>query len=65
LKEERGKKLTSCIYRDRRKLTFYFEAEYRIDFRELVRELFKTYKTRIWMCVVTPPISVKDIEALN
>ncbi|KAI8876598.1 PSP1-domain-containing protein [Backusella circina FSU 941] len=35
---------------DRRKLTFYFNAEKRIDFRELVRELFKIYKTRIWMC---------------
>lgn len=34
---------------DRRKLTFFFEAENRIDFRELVRELFKIYKTRIWM----------------
>ncbi|KAF1803846.1 PSP1 C-terminal conserved region-domain-containing protein [Mucor lusitanicus] len=35
---------------DRRKLTFYFKANERIDFRELVRELFKIYKTRIWMC---------------
>lgn len=35
--------------RDRRKLTFYFTAERRVDFRELVRELFKVYKTRIWM----------------
>lgn len=34
---------------DRRKLTFYFVAERRIDFRELVRDLFKIYKTRIWM----------------
>ncbi|KAI0757445.1 PSP1-domain-containing protein [Daedaleopsis nitida] len=34
---------------DRRKLTFYFIAEKRIDFRELVRELFRLYKTRIWM----------------
>ncbi|KAI9478482.1 MAG: PSP1-domain-containing protein [Benjaminiella poitrasii] len=34
---------------DRRKLTFYFIAEKRVDFRELVRELFKLYKTRIWM----------------
>lgn len=32
---------------DRRKLTFYFIAERRIDFRELVRDLFKIYKTRI------------------
>lgn len=37
---------------DRRKLTFYFVADRRIDFRELVRELFKIYKTRIWMCAV-------------
>ncbi|ORZ21683.1 PSP1 C-terminal conserved region-domain-containing protein [Absidia repens] len=37
---------------DRRKLTFYFVADQRIDFRELVRELFKNYKTRIWMCAL-------------
>ncbi|KAI9300779.1 PSP1 C-terminal conserved region-domain-containing protein [Cunninghamella echinulata] len=37
---------------DRRKLTFYFLADQRIDFRELVRELFKIYKTRIWMCAL-------------
>ncbi|KAJ1922272.1 hypothetical protein H4219_000134 [Mycoemilia scoparia] len=42
---------------DRRKLTFYFIAEKRIDFRELVRDLFKTYKTRIWMCAVNTDIS--------
>ena len=29
-------------FRDRRKLTFYFVAEKRIDFRELVRELFRS-----------------------
>ncbi|KAI7870992.1 PSP1 C-terminal conserved region-domain-containing protein [Spinellus fusiger] len=34
---------------DRRKLTFYFIADKRVDFRELVRDLFKLYKTRIWM----------------
>ena len=34
---------------DRNKLTFFFEAEGRIDFRELVRDLFSIYKTRIWM----------------
>ena len=37
---------------DRNKLTFYFAAEKRIDFRELVRDLFRIYKTRIWMCAV-------------
>lgn len=34
---------------DRHKLTFFFEANTRIDFRELVRDLFSIYKTRIWM----------------
>lgn len=34
---------------DRNKLTFFFEAEGRVDFRELVRDLFSIYKTRIWM----------------
>ncbi|KAI7880628.1 PSP1-domain-containing protein [Lichtheimia hyalospora FSU 10163] len=38
---------------DKRKLTFYFVAERRVDFRELVRDLFKLYKTRIWMCAVS------------
>ncbi|KAJ2487227.1 hypothetical protein EV174_000634 [Coemansia sp. RSA 2320] len=38
---------------DRRKLTFYFTADRRVDFRELVRELFKHFKTRIWMCQQT------------
>ena len=43
------------LYRDRRKLTFHFIAEERVDFRELVRELFKLYKTRIWMCAAKHP----------
>ena len=34
---------------DRHKLVFFFEANHRIDFRELVSELFSLYKTRIWM----------------
>lgn len=37
---------------DRNKLTFYFKSTKRIDFRELVKELYKTYTTRIWMCAV-------------
>ncbi|GAA6029085.1 hypothetical protein JCM8097_001586 [Rhodosporidiobolus ruineniae] len=35
---------------DRRKLTFYYTAEQRVDFRELVRELFRIWKTRVWLC---------------
>lgn len=34
---------------DRHKLTFYFESDRRVDFRELVSDLFALYKTRIWM----------------
>ncbi|KAI8646475.1 PSP1 C-terminal conserved region-domain-containing protein [Parasitella parasitica] len=45
---------------DRRKLTFYFVAEKRVDFRELVRELFKLYKTRIWMCAVNSIVQLKN-----
>lgn len=37
---------------DRRKLTFFYVADQRVDFRDLVRDLFRTYKTRIWMCAV-------------
>ncbi|KAG8927871.1 hypothetical protein FRC01_006787 [Tulasnella sp. 417] len=40
---------------DRRKLTFYFVSDRRIDFRELVRELFRLYKTRIWMACLQGP----------
>jgi len=32
---------------DRKKLTFYFTAEKRVDFRSLVRDLASTFKTRI------------------
>lgn len=34
---------------DRKKLTFYYRADKRVDFRELVRELYKIYRARIWM----------------
>ncbi|KAI9309154.1 PSP1 C-terminal conserved region-domain-containing protein [Cunninghamella echinulata] len=49
---------------DRRKLTFFFISDRRIDFRELVRELFKIYKTRIWMCAVNTNTTIipSDIE---
>jgi hypothetical protein len=46
---------------DRHKLTFFFEADKRIDFRDLVSELFSLYKTRIWMQQVdTSTISPHD-----
>lgn len=40
---------------DFKKLIFYYFAEFkRIDFRGLIKELFKIYKTRIWLCAVLP-----------
>ncbi|KAF9083963.1 hypothetical protein BGX23_010949 [Mortierella sp. AD031] len=50
---------------DRRKLTFYFTAERRIDFRELVRDLFKMYKTRIWMYALSPSMASASNSALQ
>jgi cell fate regulator YaaT (PSP1 superfamily) len=41
-------KLVDVEYQfDRNKLTFYFTAEHRVDFRALVRDLASEYKTRI------------------
>jgi len=37
-------------------------ADKRIDFRELVRELFKVYKTRIWMCLVDEKVVKKLVK---
>eukprot|EP00667_Euglena_gracilis_P012606 EG_transcript_12955 len=34
---------------DRKKLTFYYDAGERQDFRALVCDLYKTYRARIWM----------------
>lgn len=42
------------LYSDYRKLTFYYYAEEYINFNELVTDLFKVYKTRIWMSAINP-----------
>lgn len=34
---------------DRKKLTFYYQSQHRLDFRTLVRDLYKTFRARIWM----------------
>lgn len=34
---------------DRHKITIYYDSPVRIDFRELVRDLFSSFKARIWM----------------
>jgi cell fate regulator YaaT (PSP1 superfamily) len=45
---------------DRNKLTIFFTAERRVDFRELVRELARTFRTRIEL----KQIGVRDEAAL-
>lgn len=37
---------------DKKKLTFFYDAQQRLDFRELVRDLYKTFRARIWMELV-------------
>lgn len=34
---------------DRKKLTFYYQSQHRLDFRNLVKDLYKTFHARIWM----------------
>lgn len=36
-----------CLDRDRRKLTFYFKADKRVDFRDLTKENFRIFKVRL------------------
>lgn len=43
--------ILNCEYQwDMKKITFYFRSDRRIDFRDLLKDLFKLFKTRIWMC---------------
>ncbi|KAL2868845.1 ribosomal L15-domain-containing protein [Aspergillus lucknowensis] len=39
---------------DWKKLTFYYFADSYINFNSLVTDLFKVYKTRIWMSAINP-----------
>jgi PSP1 C-terminal conserved region len=40
------------LHRDWKKLTFYYFADAYINFNSLVTDLFKVYKTRIWMSAI-------------
>eukprot|EP00754_Rhynchopus_humris_P018572 Rhum_TRINITY_DN14606_c17_g1::Rhum_TRINITY_DN14606_c17_g1_i1::g.104193::m.104193 len=37
---------------DLKKLTFYYRSETRQDFRDLIRDLYKVYRARIWMAKI-------------
>ena len=54
-----------CLYRDWKKLTFYYFADSYINFNSLVTDLFKIYKTRIWMSAINPASFVTAASALQ
>lgn len=63
-------KLINVEYQsDFKKLIFYYFANFkRIDFRSLIKELFKIYKTRIWLCAILPydnPQSINNFKNLK
>ncbi|CAD2214583.1 PSP1 C-terminal conserved region containing protein, putative [Angomonas deanei] len=41
---------------DMKKISFFFDADHSVDFRELVRELYRTFGARIWMENVNPHV---------
>jgi cell fate regulator YaaT (PSP1 superfamily) len=46
---------------DGKKLTFYYNATKYIDFRNLVRTLFRIFGTRIWMMWYDGGVPVRDV----
>ncbi len=50
---------------DRKKLTFYFTADNRIDFRELVKVLASEFKTRIEMRQINPREEVRLVDSIG
>jgi len=50
---------------DRKRLLVYFEAENRIDFRDLVRKLSETYHTRIELRQIGPRDAAKMIGGIG
>ena len=59
-------KLVSAEYNlDGSRLTFYFTAEERVDFRELVRELTAFFKTRIELRQIGPRDQAKIVGGLG
>ncbi|QVM05821.1 hypothetical protein D8B26_000528 [Coccidioides posadasii str. Silveira] len=50
---------------DWKKLTFYYFADTYINFNSLVTDLFKIYKTRIWMSAINPASFVTPTTGLQ
>ncbi|KAK5953190.1 hypothetical protein OHC33_005758 [Knufia fluminis] len=50
---------------DGKKLTFYFFSNEYINFNSLVTDLFKMYKTRIWMSAINPASFQSPVSSLG
>ncbi len=46
--------VTNFATRDFQKLIFYYYADHYINFKELITELYRIYKTRIWLSAINP-----------
>lgn len=57
--------LLTWVSRDWKKLTFYYFADAYINFNTLVTDLFKIYKTRIWMSAINPASFVSSAVGLQ
>lgn len=65
-KQQLPMKLLSCEYNlEGNRLTFYFSAEKRIDFRELVKELTQVFKKRVDLRQVGPRDETKLLGGLG
>lgn len=42
------------LHRDFQKLIFYYYADHYINFKDLITELYRIYKTRIWLSAINP-----------
>lgn len=58
--------VVDCEYQfDGNKVSFYFEAEHPVDFRELTKELYRIFNARIWLENVNPGVAVVPAGALS
>lgn len=51
--------------RDYHKLTYYYYAETYVNFNDLVTDLFKQYKVRIWMSAINPASVINPADRMN
>lgn len=55
--------ITGCEFQwDMKKITFYFKSTRRVDFRELVKDLFKFFKIRIWLSMENRKVFEKSLS---